>query len=185
MSWQELWDACRRGDDDRVGINSPVTVVEGRGGNCNPCGPQINLEQYTDFVLNKFVQMQEQGWNSGQQDTSGPMKFSMVYADADQPQKSIGFTSTDSMGILTYGLVCRVPDAGATTLTITITYWDPVSGSTVVTDTISLTSTGVVSGTPTPIFMLGGSTVTVSVALTAGTYGVAKFDAFVGIEKVG
>lgn len=179
-----MWDACRRDNDDRLGINSPVTVIEGRGGNCNPCGPEINLQQFADYILNRFVQRQDQGWNNGEFSTPGNMLFKMIYADADQPQKSIGFTSEDAQYLLTYGLVCRVLDAGATTLTLTITYWDAVSGSTVVTQTLALTATGKVDGGPTSIFLLGGSTVTVSVSLTAGSYGAAKFDAFVGLQKV-
>jgi hypothetical protein len=194
MDFEEEW---RRGRGDQGGINSPVTIVEGRDGDRRG-GPTINLEDYTDYVLRKFQQEREWGqkagtWNNGpyynEHDRGGrgwygDMRFGVTSSTADTPLKAIGATPIDAQYLLTAGLVCKVGAAGAGTITLTITYYDVLAGSTVVTLTQSLAATGQVHTGPTPIIILGGSAVTISVA-NGGTYLTATYDAFVALQKLG
>ena len=188
----------RDGGFAREGINSPVTIVEGPGrGGCGP-GPTISLEQYTDYILRKF--QQRLGWAEsagtwpfpgGEPPFGGPsppfgpnMTFGIVSTGANVPLKAIGSVVLDALYLLTAGLVCKIPDAGAGTVTLTVTYYDVLAGSTTVTLSQVLTAAGKVDQVPIPVFLLGGSAVTVNVT-NSGTYGVATYDAFVGLSRVG
>jgi hypothetical protein len=202
----EEWDEW-----GRASINSPVTIVEGRGGIERGCGPTLTLQQVTDYVLRQLGQQgawaESNGtwpWSGSGYPGPGPyppwpgpgipypggtpgfgpnMSWAVVQAAANAPLKAIGSVILDSMYILTYGIICKVLDAGTGTVTLTITYYDVLTGTTTLTIDVPLTATGQAIGGPTPIFILGGSTVTVSTN-NSGTYGTAQYDAFVGLDRV-
>jgi hypothetical protein len=166
------------------GINSPVTIVEGRG-ECGPGrAPTINLEEYSDYLLAKWSRQRQWDNQAGVGGNWDSMRFSVVGATADTPLKAIGSTILDGMYLLSYGLVGKVPAAGAGTITLTVTYYDVLSGSVMETLTQSLAVTGKPMSGPTPIIILGGSAVTVAVT-NAGLYNGASYDAFVGLQRVG
>ena len=174
------WNPERGGwDPERgPGINSPVTIVDKGGGGCGPNAPTINLEQYTDYVLRKFEQNWNQGLQNGMIGFNGPMVYSIVNQVVTPPLKGIGTPTHDSMYTLVLGLNCKVLGAGAGTLTLTVGWTDPVAGSTTQDITLVLTATGSTSGGPTPIFVLAGTSVTVSIS-NSGAFNGAVYDAFV------
>ena len=112
------------------------------------------------------------------------MTFGVSNQIVDTPLKAIGSTILDAMYVLSGGLICKVGASGAGTVTLSITYYDVLAGSTVVSLTMALTATGKALTGPTPVVLLGGSAVTVSVQ-NSGAYNSAKYDAFVGLERVG
>jgi len=165
-------------DNNGPGINSPVTIVGGGPGGCGPNAPQINLEQYTDYVLRKYTQEWNQSLQNGMIGFQGPMVFSLVNQVAAPPLVGIGTPTQDSMYTLVLGLKCKVLGAGAGTLTLTVSWTDPVTGSTSQDITLVLTATGSNSGGPTVIFILAGTSVTVGIA-NSGAFNGAVYDAFV------
>jgi len=188
---EELWDNPWGERGERGGINSPVTIVDGRGERgCGP-GPTINLEQYTDYVLEKYAGRREWAgqngrwpWGEGGQGNWADMQFGVVNQGADVPSRPIGGTVLDAMYVLNMGLVCKNLDAGAGTQTLTVTYYDILLATQVITLTLSLASTGKANSGPTDVFLLGGGGVSVS-CTQGGVYGAAKYDAFVGLRRVG
>lgn len=183
MSAEELWNEQWGHHHEHGGINSPVTIVEGRGGpGCGPA-PTINLEQYTDFVLRKFERQQEWASAAGTQNPGPNFSWGVTNGGGDSPLKAIGSVVKDAMYLLTAGLICKAADAGSGTLTLHVTYYDVLLGSTVVPVTLSMTATGQATTGPTPIFLLGGSAVTISVQ-NSGAYLTSLYDAFVGLSRV-
>ena len=185
---------CGRGGES---INAPVTIVEGgRGGPGG--GLTVSVDQIIDQALRKFERQRQWSENSwdGQYPCPNPgppgpfppygesMRFGVVNQNADTPLRAIGATPVDGMYLVTYGLVVKVPNAGAGVETLTINYVDPSTGSQTLTLTQSLAASGENQGGPTPIFLLGGSTVTVSV-VQGGVYLTATYDAFVGLLRCG
>jgi hypothetical protein len=190
MPWDEPFGFPGENVGERGGINAPVTIVE--GGRRELIGTNLTLDQIADYTIRKLYRSQEQqGQNDGNWGNGfwpfgqyGPdMVYSVVNGNADQAIRTIGGNSQDALYVIQGGIVCKVLDSGAGTLTVTVTYYDILAGPTTITQTLSLSATGSALIAPVAKFLLGGGNVTVSCG-GASPYGAAKFDAFVGLWRV-
>jgi hypothetical protein len=190
MTWDERFGFPGENIQERTGINSPVTIVE--GGRRDLVGTNLTLDQIADYTIRKLNKYNEQrGQNEGNWGEGfwpfgqyGPdMLYAVVNGNSDQAIRTIGGNGQDSLYVIQGGIVCKVADAGAGTLTVTITYYDILAGPTTITQTLSLAATGSDLISAETKFLLGGGNVTVSCG-GASPYGSAKFDAFVGLWRV-
>jgi len=208
--WGHPCDDRRREGDVVVTVPNIINDGPGGKGSCGGGEKGIPLSKFADYLIarmqygSKFGQFNPSdggdwpgdecsGWPGGK-GGFGPgsgfnpfpqddIRLSIIGAKADTPMQIIGIVPVDGMYEINAAIVCKTADAGATTMTLTITYMDVIAGLSTIVLTLPLTAAAVIIEAPATKILLGSSGVTASAVLT-GAYGAASYDAFVSFKKV-